>query len=62
MEITDLTLSDAQQLIKDINIKIRSQYYTEKEAIEEIVKIFALYGIDCGFRSKSPSFYIINEE
>ena len=57
----NLTLEQMLFIIKEINIKIKSQYYTDREAIEEIVKIFGLYGIDCGFRSKPPEYYTIRE-
>lgn len=59
----NLTLEQALFLIKEINIKVRNQYYTDKEAIEEIVKTFELFGIDCGARSdKTPLYYILTEE
>ncbi|MBQ8541271.1 MAG: hypothetical protein IJ435_07330 [Clostridia bacterium] len=58
-----MNLEQAQFLIKLIHSVVRSPYNTDKEAIEEIVKIFEMYDMKCGLRShKFPQFFIHREE
>ena len=59
----EMPLEKALTLTELIHSVVRSPYNTDKEAMEEIVKIFEMYGIRCGARSnKTPKYYILTDE
>ncbi|MBQ8003043.1 MAG: hypothetical protein IJ297_06340 [Clostridia bacterium] len=57
----DEVLALCLEILRDLKKIVRSGYYNDREAMEEIVKLLCAYGIDCGSRSRSPSVFIHKE-
>ena len=53
----------AEFMMELIYSVVKSPYNTDKDAIEEIVRIFETYGMRCGIRSnKAPKYFVLTEE
>ncbi len=55
-------LEQAEILVELIYSVVKSPYNTDREAMEEIVRILEFHGMECGERGKkTPGYYILTE-
>lgn len=57
----EMNIEDAKYMINLIHGIVRNNYYDDKEAMMEIVKIFEHYGMNCGTRRTAPQVLILTE-